>query len=625
MKKTRHSYLVILVAVMIFSFVAANIVIVSAAGAVSTDTIPAWKFAGGREITSEYTQDGVLATVPGADTVGDNAWSYRVKVPNDSVMTPAFSVADGQTVTIELSVKFYDADGTTVSQSRNGDALDIYIKNANGDTQLGILRIWTASGSATNGNHSCHVMGSGWNDQGAGYWIMGDATAESKFTICFDKENFISSYVGGQSDIVPLGNADLIADRKEALKNVDAIYFEIGGDNGFTNSTEITLHSVNGQSLASADGQFTDTVAPVFLNGSVSQTLNKGEAYTIPTEAYDLLSDVNYSLEIGNDTVSGKTFTPDTTGKLDVTLVATDAAGNSSKIKYTFQVVSTIEKPTITQTPVITDQTVSYFETLIFDAPQYTDDTGTGTVVLKVFNGDSEVAVLSPRDDGKFVYFIASDFVSGDYSFVYEVTNSAGTAASDRQTVTITADEVARADFITGLNGNMLAQYLRAGIYLRSLDDWKDFYLGTFDVSEGMDAKFIVNPKVLSGATNDAACVSFLFVNADDDSYRVMYRVWIDHSGADRATNVYISTDGGETYDDIENTGWISRNVDEIAGQYHMAFDIDETFIGERTGGMTRVDDAYEKLVAFFESCPPLFSRLPSKWEICRKRKVIMR
>lgn len=112
-----------------------------------------------------------------------------------------------------------------------------------------MLRIWTDSGSATLGNHSCEVYGSDWNNQGAGYWIIGDATESSKFLIQFDRENFISSYVGGQDSIVPLANETLLADRREVLKDVEAIRFEVGGDNGFTGTTEITLRSINGQSL----------------------------------------------------------------------------------------------------------------------------------------------------------------------------------------------------------------------------------------------------------------------------------------------------------------------------------------------------------------------------------------
>ena len=82
-----------------------------------------------------------------------------------------------------------------------------------------------------------------------------------------------------------------------------------------------------------------------------------------------------------------------------------------------------------------------------------------------------------------------------------------------------------------------------------------------------------------------------------------MYRVWVGHDGADRPTNVYISYDG-ENYKDITDTGWISRNVDGVAGKYHMLFNLEETFQGERNSGVQRVDNAYDELVKFFEAAP---------------------
>lgn len=251
MKKFRFKFVICLVLVLALSMTAATTVSATEGDQIATDTVEAWKYAGGWGIDSSYTANGVCASVPGADTVGsDNAWSYRVFIPNDASISPAFSIADGNKVVIELSVKFFDEQGNSITHSQNGYALDIYIKNAaNTDQQLGMLRIWTDSGSATLGNHSCEVYGSDWNNQGAGYWIIGDATESSKFLIQFDRENFISSYVGGQDSIVPLANETLLADRREVLKDVEAIRFEVGGDNGFTGTTEITLRTINGQSL----------------------------------------------------------------------------------------------------------------------------------------------------------------------------------------------------------------------------------------------------------------------------------------------------------------------------------------------------------------------------------------
>lgn len=604
MKRSRAMLAICLTVAMVVSLLTGITAFATGNERTATDELPAWKLAGGYGIESDYVAEGARANIPGADTVGGDAWKYRAHLPNDSELYPSFSIADGKKVTIEVSVKFYNADGSLVSKSQNSDALDIYIMDADNDQQVGLLRIWTGSGGPTNGNHSCEVFGSDWNNCGAGYWIVGDATAESKFTIQIDRENFISSYAGGQDGVVPLANEELLANRREVLKDVKNIRFEVGGDNGFTARTEVVLRSVNGQSLTNVDGQITDTVAPVFYETSVASTLNVGEAYTIPTEAYDLLSKVDYSLKIGEKNIEGKSFTPYAPGELNVTLVAKDAAGNTSEKAYTFHVVSNIAKPEILTVPTLADQQVSAFETLVIDGITYTDETGTGTVVLKVLQNGEQVIYLSPREDGKFSCFITSDFVSGEYTFIYEVTNVAGTVASEPQTVNLTVQQSGQVEFVEGLNGYMLAEYTPSGLLLRSVQDWKDFYLGTFDISEGMDIKFIVNPTVTSGEKNDGACVSWLFVNAQDSNFCVMYRVWIDHSGPDRATNVYISTDGGENYTDITDTGWISRNVGDVAGQYHMAFDPEETFVGERTGGMTRVDNAYEQLLAFFEVCP---------------------
>lgn len=604
MKKSSIAVTITLAVLMVVSLLAGTSALAAGDARTATADLPAWKLAGGWEMNSDYVADGVRTIIPGADTKGsDDAWKYAAKIPNENSLYPVFSIADGQSVILELSVKLYDADGNVVSKSQNSNALDIYILNADNDEQVGMLRIWTDSGSPTNGNHSYEVFGIGWGGYNAGYWIMGDATAESKFTIKFDRENFISSYAAGQDGMVPLAKEELITERREVLKNVNNIRFEVKGENGFTADTEVVVRSINAQSLASADGQIVDTVAPVLRETSVMSSLNLGEAYTIPTEAYDLLSTVSYSLKIGDETIEGKTFTPNAAGDLDVTLVAKDAAGNASEKTYTFHIVSSIAKPELVSVPTLTDKTVSVFDTLAIDGITYTDETGTASVVLKVLRGEETVATLSPRDDGTFAYFITADFESGAYTFVYEVTNTAGTTASAPQTINLRATQPNRVEFVSGLNGYMLAEYTLDGLALRTTQDWKEFYLGTFDVSEGMDIKFIVNPAVKNGAVNNAACVSWLFVNADNSDYRVMYRVWIDHSGPDRATNVYISTDG-VNYTDITDTGWISRNVDDVAGQYHMAFDPEETFIGERTGGMTRVDNAYEQLLAFFEACP---------------------
>ena len=603
MNKTKFLTAVVLAVVMVVSLCFATFAF--AEGTVETSTIDAWKFAGGWETTTDYVDDGVRVTVPGADTVGDAAWQYKAVINNDASVSKAFSLKNNDKVVVEISAKLFDKDGNQISKSRNSDALDLYIMK--GDTQLAMLRIWTNSGSPTNGNHSYNLFSSGWDNKGESYWIMGDATAESKFTLQIDKTNILSSYVGGQEDMVPLGTVEYIAECQAAFADVDEFKIEIKGENGFTNATEIVLRSVNGQSLANTDGKFTDTVAPVFMPATVATTVNTGEAYTIPTEAFDLLGEVSYQVKVGDaDPVEGKTFTPEASGKQKVVLIATDAAGNSSQVEYEFDVVSDIPAPEITSLPTIEGGELKYFDTIVFEKPQFIDATGTATTVLKIYaDGEEPVATLSENDNGQFTYFVSVNFVAGTYNFVYEVTNSSGTAVSDPIRVAYTTEQLSVADFVTTRSdSNMIADYVEAGLRLRSHEGFRRFMIGEFDLSEKLDVKFIVSANTVNGKSNTTDYVNLVFVNKQDSSKQVMYRVWCGHDGSDRPTNVYISYDGGVNYEDITDTGWISRKVDDVDDKYHMAFDLVDTFQGERIAGMQRVDNAYDRLVAFFGSCP---------------------
>lgn len=514
MKQVKHILAVMLTLAIVSSAFALWAIPSAAAGPVATSTVDPSTLVGESGGTASaapsYTANGISYTVPGADTKND-PWNWGAKIPNGATQFLPFSLNNNEAITIEFSVLFYDASGNELSASGNGGCVDIYIKNAANNEQLGMLRIWTNSGKFDNGDHSVELYGTDWAKQDCSYWVKGDATAGSSFTVRLDRNNFLSSYVGGQEGLVSLGSTEFIADRKAALENVDGIYFEIKGNGGFTTSTEVVLRSVNGQSLANTDGKFTDTVAPTFYYpATVATELTAWQAYTIPTEAFDVLGGVTYSVRIGDTTTAGKTFTPTAAGTLNVTLIATDGGGNTAEKEYTFTVQ---------------------------DAPM-----------------PVTFATLNKTD--------------------------------------------------------MNAQYAADGIRVQAGSLDSQIFFGTFDAAWGLDVKFIVPATTATGATNDAEHISFLLVNADNAQYRLMYRVWVAHSGSDCGTNVYITTDSGATWTDISGTGWISRTVDDVNDKYHMGFTTADTFLGDRAategsaGGMTRVDNAYNQLVSFLDACP---------------------
>jgi hypothetical protein len=298
--------------------------------------------------------------------------------------------------------------------------------------------------------------------------------------------------------------------------------------------------------------------------------------------------------------VEGKTFTPTAAGNLAVQLIATDAVGNKATKDYTFEVVSDIAAPTFVKLPEIGDLNVKALEELVVDMPEITDATGTAVTVLKMYKGEELVTTLEKNTAGKFSYVFASDFESGDYKFVFESTNDGGTTVSEPIASKITMGELDSVPFIGVPDVKSIAVYSAKGLECKTLNNWRSFYFGDFDFSEGFDFKFIVD----DAETMENAAVALHIVNADDPNYIAEYRVWTSFSGGDRPTNVYISTDGWNTIADITDTGWIKRGVDDIENQYHMAYSVEETFMGERLGGMQQVDKAVEQLKAFFTAAP---------------------
>lgn len=569
---------------------------------VPISSFEAWKFAGAYDITSSYCDEGVKTTIPGADTVGDDAWWHRTAMPNHESMENGFSIDATGKVTFEFSVGFYDDSGNLLTKSRNGSAFDVTFYKAQrrwDEDVIGRLRIYTDSGSWNNGNHSMEIHTSGYTNKGNGSkWIKGDATLSSKFYVQVDKENYISSYVGGSDDVTRLIADDNLQEGLNLLNGVDKIWVYFGGDNGFTNSTDVIVRSIGGQSLANDGTNFTDNVAPIFMAADVPATLPYGEEYTLPVDAYDLLGAVTYEVSVnGGARVAGKTFTPNQAGETTVTLYATDAVGNESHKDFVFDVVQTIDPPTFVQLPTIQSRTVEPLEKLVFDMPEITDSTGTATVELEIYYGENKVATLEKNANNKFEMNVPASFPSGEYTFVYVATNTGGTTRSSEIKATFTLAQLDNADFV-GVPENSYAVYKEKGIYCKTLGNWSAFELGVFDFAEGFDFKFVVDDQ----SVMDNAAVALHIISVANPDYVAEYRVWTSFSGGDRPTNVYISTNGWVNIQDITDTGWIKRGVDDVENQYHMAYNVEDTFVGERLGGMTRVDRAYDDLKTFFEN-----------------------
>lgn len=569
------------------------------------------KLAGGYGMTSKYSEDGVHIAIPGADSVGsDKAWQYQPKIPNvtstDDILYQSFSLDNGP-IEFSFSSAYYDDQGNTLSKSQNDDGgvLDLYVYDAFNDSQLALLRIFVNSGGPLNGSHSVELYGSSWGQKYFSQnWILGNATASSEFFIRLDKTNLFSSYIGGSEEITPLSleYANAISPN---FRNASSVYFKLSGNNGFTNTMDFCLKSINQQSLSNDGVNFIDTVAPKFASTPLPKTLPYNQEYTLPVIAYDLLSEVSYSIQVnGEEPLPGKTFIPKNLGALSVTLFARDSVGNQSSKTFDFQVTGTIEKPVITSLPTIEGGRVEPFQTLVFPLPEYEDQTGNAEVKLNLyFNEETEpFAVLSKDGNNQFSYFVSSTFKSGTYKLVYAITNSSGTTLSEEIVVNYLMEVGNKPSFVELKSSNILADYVEEGLRIRSSEPFVETSLGYFDLKYGVDLYFSIPEISSNGGINETNYFNLILRNKENPDYNMVYRVWHENSGADRPTNVYIET--GHGYTDYTNTGWISRTVKGKKNMYHMAFDPNEMFIGERTGGMQVIDNetgAVDALVKFYK------------------------
>lgn len=323
-------------------------------GNVAINDFNAWKFAAGWETSQTYTNEGVKVTVPGKDNKGDEAWKYSAELPAyDSRDSLSFDISD--TLELEISVKMYDATtNTQLSESVNdgGGALEFYFTDSTTNKDFAMVRIWVNSGGWTNADHSFEIYNivndsTVWASQkAADYWVKGDATGNNKFKFIFDKENIISSYVGGNDSPVALGNAAFIETAKNAIKDAGGIYVRVKGSNGFTKDTDVTLCSINGQSLANDGTNFVDNVAPIFTKSSLAKVLKEVpayEEYEIPVIANDLFSSVTYTVSIdGNQKVAGKKITL-MPGSHEVTISAIDLGGNITSKSFTINAIYSVD------------------------------------------------------------------------------------------------------------------------------------------------------------------------------------------------------------------------------------------------------------------------------------------
>ena len=571
-----------------------------------TPTIDAYEVVNCWDGNKEWVDDGAKITLPGG--VAD-AWNRRADILANDTYGPLFKIDDGQTVSMSFSINLFDTDGTILSKSNNSTALDIYVMNKANDSEIMLLRIWTDSGSYNNGNHSYEIypIFGDWGTVIYGSnWIAGDMMSSSEILVQFSKANLFESFVGGSSEVTRLDNADALLDYRYRLDDIDQIYFRIGGDNGFTADTDVVIKSINGQSLANTTGTFDDDVAPIIDLGDVNATIIEDQAYVIPVNAYDLLGNpVSFSILDESDNVlsNDNTYTPTDSGSQTVTLVATDAAGNISEEDITFNVTNTIDPPVLSNVPTLTDETVDYFSKLSFASPTVTEETGVYDLTLNIYNQTdlvNPVYVLDTLNDSdEFELVITEDFVTGDYVFIYEATNEAGTTESASQTITLTTNSLYNDTFFVSDAG--MSDYTDNGIRCRTVDD-TIFTIGEFDMEYGFDIKFTVRESS-TNLNNDGTngYIELVLMDPENPLNNITLRVWLDIVNVDNPTNIFIHYDGEDEID-LPNAGWISNSVDEETMQFHMYFDLDAYFSADRLSGKAAADVGQTEIATFLST-----------------------
>lgn len=596
---------VLLIVTLMFALAKTNI-----SQAASVSNLEAWEVVNSWDGVKSWTTEGAKITLPGG--VPD-AWNRRAEVLNNDTYGPLFTIADGQTISFRFKIGMFDSLGAPIAQTNNGgNALDLHVMNAENDQEIMHLRIWSDSAGATNGSHA-YVLYPQAGNWGLSYdgatWIKGDATLESSFFIQFSKDNLFESYVGGSDEITRLdNNANDMLTHKSRLDGIDQVWFRISGDNGFNADVDVIVTEINGQSLVNDDTSFTDTVAPLIIDGEVSQSIPMNEAYEMPVVAYDLLSDVSYRIEDLEGNVLNaidKIFTPTTEGVQTIKLIASDLDGNETEREYTFNVVNTIDAPVLSNVPVIADIQANYFELIAISAPTVTESTGNYTLKLHIYHESDLVNAyrsLTVDQQNQFKFFILPAMELGTYHFIYEAVNAGGTVYSDAQEVVIQANQVYSDTFASPRNLNQaMTDYVDDGLRVRSTTYTK-FDLGVFDMRNGFNIKFQISDttsNVANMGTNGYA--ELVLSNPDNPEMFIALRVWLDQQGApDSPTNIFIKYPDQDMID-ISEAGWIKNTVDDLAKHYHMAFDLDSYFIGERLGGMVPASTGATQIQTFLD------------------------
>ena len=594
---------------------------------INTDTLNANTIFGGWGHESSFVEKGVLAKSPGHDTVGDDAWQYKTNIPgnleneNNSTFSENFSLNNNESVSFRFSVDMFNSDGTDNVIGTHTDPgnpndiyfLDIYVHNAVTDSQLAMLRIYTESGSKLNGNHSSAMYGSGWDASAASsYWLMGDATSDSSFYIQFDKDNLFSSYAGGQEGIVPLFEleSDLAKNIKSSLTDVDEIKFRIAPNNGWSKEANLILQEVNGQSLTSVNGQIEDTVAPVFNQVSLPNSLEINKETTLNIGAHDLLSDVRYEIEYNDQRSEGLTFTPTKEGADSVTIYALDSAGNESNYLYEFSGINNVQPPKFVSLPTIpSDITYDFFDSIIIDAPVVNDVSGVAKTTLSYgLKNSEEREIVELNSNNQFVINVDKNFAAGDYEFTFIATNAGGETTSEPITATIKLKETKLVDFIDTSETNIVLDYDPRGIRARTNGNYEYFTLGLADLSEKQTITFEV-PFNYNGTTNanPIQCFEWQLVNAENPEYSIGYRIWLNQTSAnfDAPTNVVVTTP--EKLNDITNCGWISYGNNPDYRSVSFVFDPDTSAYFHSYNSSNVLTPALgvdEYLADFFNSAP---------------------
>lgn len=637
---------------------------------VATNSYTASSFIGDSNETdtrSTFVSSGIQHSVLGDDEAGKDtdgkstAWKYASYVPyinNDNVSTDniakSFSLKNNDEISFTFSVDMYNSsNGNTNYTTVNNDGTIHVWAGTKDNSEILDLKIFAHEWGVTNGNHSykTELKASSWANCGSqdntSVCIKGNATADSFFTVYFSKENLFSTinqysekkclmYSGDDTTLT-----SNVASAKAAFSNVDDVVFKINGDNGWSKTANVVLKSINGQSLANTDGQFTDNVAPTFDAFSMPSSLQINQSTTLNITAHDVLSsDISYFIEYNGKRTEGLTFTPTIYGQDSVKVYATDASGNEASKEFTFTGTGDIAAPSFNDTlPTIESKTYDYFDTVTVAKPDVTDNTGVGTVTMKYRKKAAEAtentdateeadtaegteetdmtgwtSVSLNEVSNNFSFIIDEDFEAGDYEYCFDATNSKGTTTSEIQTVNIEIKEYKPVDFVNKGDAKAIIEYENTGIKIRTRELHKDISLGSFLLDDGIKVTYHIPFKNTQGLTNGPlvanSYVDLKLTNVKDSSYNIIYRVWTANNSdnKDNPTNVLVNTPTGSQ--NIENAGWILYGNNENYKELNLNFSMDEYFSSlDHSGnkkiaevdGKTTISDA---ITAFFDTAP---------------------